>query len=132
MYDNYNYPPGADTPDAPWNQPSDPDPIELECDTCITLRKEITVETSNYWTESDAEGYTETHLEDNYKDVEKLINDQHTSLIKMLDELAKYVKGELAGGDVSNSRKRELEQLLEDCQGWSVDLIEIEGYEAIG
>lgn len=20
MYDNYNYPPGADTPSAPWNQ----------------------------------------------------------------------------------------------------------------
>lgn len=130
MRDRDYYPAGAyDDPNAPYNQPADNDPIEVVCDTCITLRKDIVVETTNYWVEYDEEGYNETHLEDGCRDLAKLVKEQATPLTKMLDELAKYIKGELAGADISKSRKRELEQMLEDCQGWSQDLIEVDDYE---
>lgn len=130
MSDRDYYPLGAyNDPNAPYNQPGDPDPIEVVCDTCVTLRKDIVVWTTNYWFEDDGEGYTETHLEDGCRDLAKLVKEQATPLTKMLDELAKYIKGELAGADISKARKRELEQMLEDCQGWSEDLIEVDDYE---
>ena len=127
MYDNYNYPPGADTPDAPWNQPADPDPIDVVCDTCVTLRKSILVTTNNYDVEGDETGCDITLL-DGYKELEQHVKEQHTSLTAMLNELAKYIKGELAGG-VTGQRKWDLQQMLEDCQGWEEDYFEIEDHE---
>ena len=38
--DNYNYPMGADTSDAPWNQ-SDPKPVNVEVQVTIVLTKTI-------------------------------------------------------------------------------------------
>jgi hypothetical protein len=86
MYDNYNYPPGADTPDAPWNDVDNI--IQYECDTCITLRKTIIVDS----------------CDETYNVIENAIREQHTSLTDLLGELAKYIDGELQG-DVSPSRK---------------------------
>ena len=122
------YPAGAySDPNAPFNQPADPDPIDVACDTCVTLRKEIIITTDNYWIEADEEGWSDTHLEDGYKDIEKHIRKQHTSLVDLLGELKKYIQGEM-NGEISNARKRELEQMLADCQGWSEDYFEIEDY----
>lgn len=47
MYDNYNYPVGADTPDAPWNQ-VDPPEKEIEVTVSVTLSKTIKVKVSDY------------------------------------------------------------------------------------
>ena len=47
MYDNYHYPLGADTPDAPWNQEEVPDEdFEITCSQ--SLSKTVTVTTNNY------------------------------------------------------------------------------------
>lgn len=130
MRDRDFYPAGAyDDPNAPYNQPGDPDPIGVTCDTYITLRKDVTVETTNYWVEYDEEGYNETHLKDDYASLAELVEEQVTSLPKMLEELAKYIKDELSGANISRARKRELEQMLEDCQGWSEELIDVDDYE---
>ena len=42
MYDNYNYPLGADNPDAPWNQKENPE-REIEVTVSVTLSKTIKV-----------------------------------------------------------------------------------------
>lgn len=123
MYDNYNYPPGADTPDAPWNQ-REPEPIEVACDTNVTLKKQIVVTTTNYEEDCDETG-CDIFLHDGYAEFEQHVKEQHLSLPKLLDELAKYINGELASG-VTGSRKWELQQMLEDCQGWTEDYFEIE------
>lgn len=47
MYDNYNYPVGTDTPDAPWNQ-VDPPEKEIEVTVSVTLSKTIKVKVSDY------------------------------------------------------------------------------------
>lgn len=45
--DNYNYPMGADTPDAPWNQVDNPE-REVEVLVSITLSKTFKVKVSDY------------------------------------------------------------------------------------
>ena len=131
MYDNYNYPMGADTPDAPWNQPSEPDPITLDVNVNVTLFKnDVTVETSNYDIIPDDEfDDVFIDLHDGYADVEKYYIEQHKSILDLLGELAKYIKGELAGGNLSRQRRQELEMMLEDCQGWQQYSFEVEEFE---
>ena len=130
MYDNYNYPPGADTPDAPWNLPGDPDPITLAVTVNTTLYRDTTVETTNYDIYHDVEfGETEIELHDGYSDVEKYYTEQHKSIPFLLGELAKYIEGELAGCDLSQSRRQELEEMLADCKGWKEHSFEVEEYD---
>lgn len=47
MYDNYNYPVGADNAEAPWNQ-VDPPEKEIEVTVSVTLSKTIKVKVSDY------------------------------------------------------------------------------------
>ena len=123
MYDNYNYPMGADTPDAPWNQ-HEPDPIEVSVAVTVTLTHETTVETANYINGEDGD-----ELLDGYDDINAIYSEQHKSVPELLGELAKYIKGELTGGNVSYQRKWELQSMLEDCQGWTEEETEVDNYE---
>ena len=126
MYDNYNYPMGADTPDAPWNQREVP-PINVKVGVNVNLRREAVVETTNYTDESDEGGYS-IDLHDGFADLERLYTEQHHGIPKLLDELAKYIKGELAGGKLSPSRWAQLNDMLEDCKGWQEET-EIDNYD---
>ena len=45
--DNYNYPMGADTKDAPWNQVDNPE-REIEVTVSVTLSKTVKVRVSDY------------------------------------------------------------------------------------
>lgn len=47
MYDNYNYPLGADTKDAPWNQVDNPE-REIEVTVSVTLSKTVKIKVSDY------------------------------------------------------------------------------------
>ena len=128
MYDNYNYPIGADTPDAPWNEKEIEEiPVKLWIN--ASLVKEVIVMTDSYSVERDEEfGGADIELHDGNADMLALYQDQHNSIPKMLDELAQYIKVELAGGNLSCVRKQELQQMLEDCQGWDEEP-HIEDYE---
>ena len=131
MYDNYNYPPGADTPSAPWNQPGDPEPIDLELEVTMCLTHKTVVSTTNYTDfAEDEEGYSEREIHDGDKDVMAYYKSQHKSIPELLGELAKYIKGELECKDISSQRRYELNDMLLTCEGWSVNDIEIEDYNA--
>lgn len=128
MYDNYNYPAGADTPDAPWNQPCDPEPIDLELEVTMCLTHNTVVSTTNYTDYADDEdGHTERELHDGYKDVMGYYKQQHKSIPELLNELAKYIKGELEG-NVSPQRRYELNDMLFTCEGWKVNDVQVEDY----
>ena len=125
MYDNYNYPMGADTPDAPWNEKEIPE-IEVAAEITVLLKKsDVKISTCNYSLDENGE----IRLRDRLMDIEGYYHTQNNSVPRLLGELAKYINGELAGGDISASRRQELEAMLEDCTGWETVDVEIEEYK---
>lgn len=135
--DNYNYPWGADTDDAPWNQVDVPEK-EFEIQVSQTLVKTCDVITNKYIPgpsgvdyDSDDEGgciqigYQEP---DDTSDVdwEKEYKDQHYTILELLAELENMAKKELESISPKSSRGRELKNIIEECQGWELDDSEYE------
>lgn len=120
------YPAGAySDPNAPYNQETI-EPIEVNADVTVTLQNTLTVTTDNYAVDEDG-----IDLLDKYSDVEELVCKQHKSIPALLAELEKYINKELQGDvsrDVSYTRKCELRQMLEDCQGWEQAELEVDDF----
>ena len=116
MYDNYNYPPGADTPDAPWNQ-VDPPEREFDCEAIMNLSRSATVMTQSLYFDDEAGGWV---FDKENADLRQDYRNCYASIPEMLDELVKYIDGELQG-DVSSDRRRELQRLKDSATGWQVD-----------
>ena len=126
--DNYNYPMGSDTPDAPWNEVEYPE-IEVDVTVNVGLTWKTTVMTDQYADERGDFGEIESReLLCGYHDVEDMVNEQHYGVLDLLEELTKYINGELAGG-VTGSRKWQLEDMLDDCKGWTLCCQEVDDYK---
>ena len=119
MYDNYNYPAGADTPDAPWNQ-SEPDDKDFLVDVEYVLQKKaVKVTTDDYSPEFDEEtGHVDTNTEDT--DWENAYENSHYTIPELLSELESYIKKDLARYKGSQTKERILNEMLRDCQGWEM------------
>lgn len=129
MRESGYYPPGAEfDPNAPWNEPPEPDPIEVKADVCVSLVNTLTVDTTNYWIEQDCDGYKEFHHEDSYQDVERYIRETYTSIPDLLAELVKYIDKELESPELKRSRKWELQKMKESAIGWKECDFDIEHY----
>lgn len=114
------YPAGADTPDAPWNQIDMPE-IEVKCDVMVSVVREgVPVMTDNYTRDEDGIEVLQEYLADDYEN-------GHHDIPELLGELAKYIKGELAGG-VIGDRRRQLLDMLADCQGWRTEETSVEDF----
>jgi hypothetical protein len=74
-----NYPIGADTPDAPWNQ-VDPEPKKIEVTVSITLSKTVEVEVTDYTAkeEFDEDGYHGISYDYSECNLEQAVRDQIT------------------------------------------------------
>lgn len=74
-----NYPIGADTSDAPWNQ-VDPEPKKIEVTVSITLSKTVEVEVTDYTVkkEFDEEGYRGTSYDFSECNLKQAVRDQIT------------------------------------------------------
>lgn len=74
-----NYPIGADTPDAPWNQ-VDPEPKKIEVTVSITLSKTVEVEVTDYTVkkEFDEDGYRGTSYDFSECNLKQAVRDQIT------------------------------------------------------
>ena len=131
MYDNYNYPPGADTPDAPWNEPIVP---EREFDVTISMSLSRTVQcyTNKYIPEVDEEN---GHLYVDTSDTPwgEVYGDNHKTIPELLEELKKYIQKDLdnlADDETKMDKafhRRRLEFLLTECDEWTVDEEDYEG-----
>ena len=130
MSDKDYYPMGAyNDPNAPYNEASDPDPIEVECEVSVTLQKTVTVETDNYSKDFDEEsGNYDIDLHDGYSELAEKAGEQHYSLTQLLAELVKYIKNDLCA-DLPEKRKRELREMLADAEGWEEYCVEVDDYE---
>lgn len=145
MYDNYNYPAGADTPDAPWNQVDTPEK-EFEVTCCQVLSRTVTVVTNDYIPgasgcdyEPDGEGgycacgwqdpddTSDTNWSKEYE-----INGYHTPL-QLIQMLKDYLQKDLEKWQKEDEKTphsgpafhvRKLQHLIEECDGFDEDEIE--------
>lgn len=144
--DNYNYPCGADTPDAPWNQEEVPDK-EFEIQVSQTLVKTCDVVTDKYIPgpsgvdyDSDDEGgcvaisYQEP---DDTSDVDwgkEFSENWHYTPLELINKFKEYLEKEWdALKDVEDAKdaetrrkKRKIKHLIDECDGWENDYTEFE------
>ena len=117
MYDNYNYPPGADTPDAPWNQPVIPE-REFDVEVTITMSKVVTITTDNYVPEYDDEdGHTYANTENTEWDKE-FENSGHFTIADLIEELKGYVVEDMKTCAQNTRKVSHLKRLLLACEDW--------------
>ena len=93
---NYDYPMGADIPDAPWNQ-VDPEPRKIEVTVSITLSKTVEVEVTDYTAEEDydEDGYNGINYDYSECDLEQAVRDQVT-LPNSVGEFNDWVEDDFA------------------------------------
>ena len=122
--DNYNYPMGADTQDAPWNEIDVPE-IEITATASVLLtKKKIKIATDYYALTGDG-----CELLCDHNDVKEMFEEQCNSIPFLLEQLSKYINSELKLSTISIARKIQLKSMLEDCTGWTQESIEIDDYE---
>ena len=93
---NYDYPMGADTPDAPWNQ-VEPEPRKVEVTVSITLSKTVEVEVTDYTAEEDydEDGYNGINYDYSECDLEQAVRDQVT-LPNSVEEFNDWIEDDFA------------------------------------
>lgn len=149
MYDNYNYPPGSDTPDAPWNQSDlDPQDVDICVSTCLSKSTTVEVDDYTYSHEYDADIDDEGHAYCNEWDeidysscnFNEAYTKQHMTIPELLKELVKLAEEKKAalqrecslfkaGKKVDRQRKTQigrLKYLIEEASGWVEDELDIE------
>ena len=107
--DNYNYPMGADTKDAPWNQVDNPE-REIEVTVSVTLSKTVKIKVSDYEITDSGKDEDDEYFEDiDYSncDLKGAVEEQ----VILPQSAHMYVKG--------NSK------VQEDLSNWCVDDLEV-------
>ena len=117
--DNYNYPFGSDTDDAPWNE-VEYNEEEIEVTVSITLSKTVKILVNDYRVEQDEDG---NYIDFSDCDLKTAVEDQ----ITLPQNLATYTKN-IFKGDLelkAAGMPRHLENALKDCSNWTVDEFEV-------
>ena len=110
--DNYNYPMGSDTPEAPWNQVDQPE-REIEVLVSVTLSKTVKVRVSDYEVVGCEQSEDGDYFEEiNYLecDLQGAVNNQ----IVLPQEAHNYIKTNTMEGAKAHL----------DLMGWNVDEME--------
>lgn len=106
--DNYNYPMGADTKDAPWNQ-EDPPEKSFNVTVSCSLSKDVDVASTDY---------------NDYDELECPWNDYAASeftpskIIEFAKQCAEYM---LSNRDYKIKSKYGLKKMIDSCTGWNTD-----------
>lgn len=123
MYDNYHYPMGADIPSAPFNEPTVPD-MDFGLYVTVTLSRRVKITTDNYIPECEDDGYIYPNTENT--DWRKEYENNCYAIPDLLKELEIYLKKDIESSNGNKRREHRLNELLEACQGWNVDELEVE------
>ena len=107
--DNYNYPMGADTKDAPWNQKDPPEKLFGITVSC-SLSKDVDVTSIDYDPLNDElncpwDDYTESEY-------------TPSEIIEFAKQCAEYM---LSNKDYKVKSKYGLKKMIDSCTGWSTD-----------
>lgn len=120
---NYDYPMGADTSDAPWNQVDLPEK-EIEVTISVTLSKTVKVMVDDYKVEEDADE-DGRYLSYDFSncDLHKAVEDQ----VVLPQNLAEFTE-RMFNHDLNlkaAGMPRYLKEAIKDCKGWTVDEMEV-------
>lgn len=141
MYDNYNYPCGADTSDAPWNQVDVPEK-EFEITCSQSLSRTAIVTTNNYipgasgvdYEPDDEGGFSACSWQDdddtsdtNWGNAYK--GNGYKTPLQLIQMFKEYLEKDLERVDTiakeTNQNKefleRKLKHLIEECDCWQDD-----------
>ena len=135
MYNNYDYPCGADGPDAPWNQ-NDIEEKEFGVTISQTLSKNTTVTTSDYIpggssqeTEWDIDGYhtITCHEPDDTSDTDwkKAYKNEHLTPLQLINEFKDFLTKHLPAPIIDVKESQRFKYLIDECEGWEVDETEV-------
>lgn len=130
---NYDYPIGADTSDAPWNE-RDNETVNVECTISQSLSKNVKVEATNYseYHSTDAEidedgfrveyesvdyDFSNCNLEQDYKET-------HLTALQLIQEFKAHLQS-LLPTNLTLSESRRIKYLISECEGWVEDEIEV-------
>lgn len=127
MYNNYDYPLGADTPLAPWNQVENCE-IERDCEVTETITRNVTLSTTDYITEDDwNDGFGKCISADTSETDwrEEYINQEYT-VLELIDKLKEYVEEDIKNTQPNTDKVIKLRRLLDACKGWEQVELEVE------
>ena len=119
--DNYNYPMGADTKDAPWNQADNPE-REIEVTVSVTLSKTVKIKVSDYEITDSGKDEDGEYFEDiDYSncDLKGAVEEQYPTPDKILEKLGEFA--EKYPHKVYPNYKTEV------FKGWNIDDFEVIG-----
>ena len=133
MYNNYDYPCGADGPDAPYNQ-SNIEPIQLKVIISQSLSRPTTIEVTDYITNE----WEDIEIDENGKfhkiegieydfsdsDLKGAYERQEYTIPELLDYLKDYLIADINKCN-EESKKRKLQHILKCCEDWEVDETEV-------
>ena len=126
MRESGYYPPGAEfDPDAPWNDPVIPEK-SFDVTLSNTLSKSTTVYTDQYipYVEHEPDGcYAwEDTSDTNWEDV---YNENHYTALGLINKFKEFLEKYLPDPIVDRSRYMEFKHLIEECEDWEEDEIEV-------
>src|SRR5574344_372027 len=127
MYNNYDYPLGADNSLAPWNQEENPE-IERDCDVTETIARKVTLSTTDYVAEEDWDDELGKCISSDTSETDwstEYANQEYTAL-ELIAKLKTYVEEDLKNTSPDISKDRELKRLLSACDGWEQTELEVE------
>lgn len=111
MYNNYDYPVGADTPDAPWNEVDPPEQLFNLAISC-SLSKDAEVTSDNY---------EEGEFSNTINEPWNAYIDQEYTVNQIIDFAKKCAEYMLNKHDYSIDNKFTLKKMIDSCKGWTVD-----------
>jgi len=119
MYNNYDYPIGADTPNAPWNKKPVP---KRSFDVFIsqTLSKSTQVVTDDYVLEDD-----DIHADTSDTEWATAYSGEHYTPLELIEAFKDYLQKHLPD-PITNLREfKKVKKLIAECENWVEDDLEI-------
>lgn len=117
MYNNYDYPAGADTPDAPWNEIEIPE-SDFKVSACQTLEKTVEVTTDNYCLYKDEENGSLVEDTENTDWKEVFEENEHFTPLQLIALFKRYLQNRLDGSIAVSDAKDYLEYIIDECNDW--------------
>ena len=127
MYNNYDYPVGADNENAPWNQHDVPEQ-DFEISICQVLSKDVTVTTDNYIPVEEYEpqnGIHDMYPDTSDTDWKEVYCEDHFTPLQLINLFKRYLEDELSHKGAVSKAPSYLKHLISECSDWNDDELEI-------